>query len=307
MVELYAAPIHRKVKSLDRNPIWAQSIIYLILTILGLITLLPMVNMLAISFSEAHMVSRNPMMLFPKAFTLEAYKYIFSTPVLIKSFGITVYITLVGTALNLFFTILGAYGLSKVRIPGYRFLMWLVIIPMLFGAGLIPIYLLYRDLGLLNSLWVLMIPGLVSPFNLILMRNFFWSIPEELEESTKIDGANDFQILGYIVLPLSKAVIATIGLFYGVAHWNDFFTGLFFINDNSKWPLQVVLRSIIISQNMQNMGSAGAQLQDVTKIVVNPVNIKAATIIFSIVPILMAYPFLQKYFVKGIMLGSVKG
>lgn len=291
--------------SLDRNPLWAQVSIYVVLAVVGLITILPIVNIVAVSFSEASAIFKNPMMIFPQLFTLEAYKYIFSTPVLLKSFGITVYVTVIGTFLNLVVTILGAYGLSKTQIPGNRILMWIVIVPMLFSAGLIPIYILYTDLGLINNLWVLIIPGLASPFNLILMRNFFWSIPEELEESTKIDGASDWQVLWHIVIPLSKAVIATVGLFYGVAHWNDFFTGLFFIHDNTKWPLQVVLRSIIIVENMQNMG--GAATQDPSKIVVNPANIKAATIIFSVVPIVMVYPLLQKYFVKGIMLGSVKG
>nr|WP_273378894.1 carbohydrate ABC transporter permease [Actinopolymorpha pittospori] len=185
--------------------------------------------------------------------------------------------------------------------------MWLVIVPMLFGAGLIPTYLLLKGLGLINSIWVLIIVGLVSPFNLILMRNFFWSLPAEIEESARIDGASDLQVLWHIVLPLSKPVIATIGLFYAVAHWNDFFTGLFFLTDSSKWPLQVVMRSIIIDQSMLGMGGGNAPNQDLQKIVVSADNIRAATIIFSIVPVLLAYPFLQRYFVKGIILGAVKG
>lgn len=305
MVNRGAVAKRRTSTSLDSNPLWAQVLIYIVLSAAGLITILPIVNVVAVSLSEASAIFKNPMMILPQSFTIEAYKYIFATPVLLKSFGITVYVTVVGTFLNLVVTILGAYGLSKTQIPGNRILMWMVIIPMLFSAGLIPIYILYTNLGLINNIWVLIIPGLASPFNLILMRNFFWSIPEELEESTKIDGASDWQVLWHVVIPLSKAVIATVGMFYGVAHWNDFFTGLFFINDNTKWPLQVVLRSIIIVENMQNMG--GAATSDPSKIIINPANIKAATIIFSVVPIVMVYPFLQKYFVKGIMLGSVKG
>jgi putative aldouronate transport system permease protein len=292
---------------LDRNPLWAQTIIYAILIILGLVTLLPMVNVLAISLSEGYAITQNPLMLLPHDFTLEAYKYIFNTEVLLRSFGITVYVTVFGTFLNLVFTITGAYGMSKTHIPGYKYLMWLIVIPMLFGAGLIPFYLLLKNLHLLNSLWVLIIPGLVAPFNLILMRNFFWNIPESLEESARLDGASELQVLWRLIIPLSKPVIATIGLFYAVGHWNDFFSGLFFISDNSKWPLQVVMRSIIIDQNMMNMGGGSSQSGDVSKIVVTQQNIKAATIIFAIVPILLVYPFLQKYFVKGIMLGSVKG
>jgi len=253
-------------------------------------------------------VFKDPMMLWPKSFTLESYKYIFNTQVLLKSFGITVFVTVVGTFLNLLFTATGAYGLSKTHVPGHKIMLWLIIIPMLFGAGLIPMYILLKNLGLLNSIWVLILPKLVASFNLILMRNFFWSIPESLEESARIDGASEFRVLWSVILPLSKPVIATVGLFYAVGHWNDFFTGLFFISDNSKWPLQMVLRSIIIDFNMLNMGTQNTNtLNDASKLVVQPENIKAATIIFAIVPILIVYPFLQKYFVKGIMLGSVKG
>lgn len=290
---------------LDQNPWWAQTLIYLILILLSLVTLLPMVNVLARSFSTAAGIAQNPLMLTPTHWTLSAFKYIFQTPVLTNSFGISVFATVVGTALNLVFTTTGAYGLSKTNIPGHKFLMWLVVIPMLLGAGLIPMYILLKNIGLLNSVWVLIIPSLVSSFNLILMRNFFWSIPESLEESARIDGASDLQVLWHVILPLSKPVLATVGLFYGVGHWNDFFTGLFFINDNSKWPLQVVMQSIVINLNMMDMGTVTNN--DFTKMLVNPENIKAATIVFATVPILLVYPFLQKYFVKGILLGSVKG
>ncbi|MFC5647594.1 carbohydrate ABC transporter permease [Paenibacillus solisilvae] len=293
-------------RNLDDNPLWAQIIIYLLLAFSGIITLYPMVNVLAKSFSEAQAIIAHPMMFVPYDFTIEAYKYIFSTSILIRSFGITVFVTVVGTFLNLVLTASAAYGLSKTYVPGYKFFIWVVIIPMLIGAGLIPQYMLLKNLGMLNTLWVLIIPGLISPFNFILMRNFFWSIPQELEESAFIDGASHLRVLWNIVLPLSKAVLATIGLFYAVGHWNDYFNGLFFISDNSKWPLQVVMRSIIIDQNMLNMGSA-SDAMSMEKTVVTAENIKAATIIFAIVPILLVYPFLQKYFVKGILLGSVKG
>ncbi|MET9023304.1 carbohydrate ABC transporter permease [Actinopolymorpha sp. NPDC004070] len=292
---------------LDRNPWWADTLIHVVLVVLGLLTLLPMLNMLARSASSSVGIAAHPLMLFPSGFTIEAYHYIFETPVLMRSFGITVFATLVGTGLNLFFTTTAAYGLSKTYIPGYRLLMWIVIVPMLFGAGLIPTYLLLKNLGLINSVWVLVLSGLVSPFNLILMRNFFWSIPAEVEESARIDGASDLQVLWHIVLPLSKPVLATIGLFYGVGHWNDFFTGLFFLTDSSKWPLQVVMRSIIIDQSMLGMGGMNAPTQDLQRMVISAENIRAATIIFSTVPILLAYPFLQRYFVKGIILGAVKG
>ena len=293
---------------LDRNPRWADATIHVVLIVLGLLTLLsPMVNILAKSVSSSASIAADPLMLLPRNLTAEAYHYIFETPVLMRSFGVTVFATLVGTTLNLLFTTTAAYGLSKTYIPGYRLLMWIVIVPMLFGAGLIPTYLLLKNIGLINNVWVLVFSGLVSPFNLILMRNFFWSIPAEVEESARIDGASDLQVLWHIVLPLSKPVLATIGLFYGVAHWNDFFTGLFFLTDSSKWPLQVVMRSIIIDQSMLGMGGMNAPTQDLQRMVISADNIRAATIIFSTVPILLAYPFLQRYFVKGIILGAVKG
>lgn len=297
----------RAGSAIDANPVWAQSLIYLVLLVMGLITLLPFVNILARSLSAAHEVAANPLMLIPQGPTFEAYRYILDTPVLMRSFGITVFVTLAGTFLNLVVTTAAAYGLSKTYLPGYRILMWLVVIPMLLSAGLIPTYMLIKDIRLLDSIWVLVLWGLVSPFNLILMRNFFWSIPTELEDSARMDGASDLRVLWDVVLPLSKPVLATVGLFYAVAHWNDFFTGLFFINDSAKWPLQVVLRSIIVDQSMLNMGGANAPNNDITQLVVSADNIKAATTIFAIVPILLSYPFLQRYFVKGILLGSVKG
>jgi len=293
--------------NLDRNPWWAQTMIYIILFLLSIITLLPLVNVLSLSLSEADAIYRNPMMLIPHQFTIEAYEYIFSTRILLTSFGISVFATVVGTLFNLIFTISGGYALSKTQIPGYKYWMWMIIFPMLFGAGLIPMYILLKNLHLIDSIWVLVFTGLVAPFYLILMRNFFWSIPEELEECARMEGASDLRILLHVVIPLSKPAIATIGLFYAVGHWNDLFTGLFFINDNTKWPLQVLLRSIIIDMNALNTRSVGALTNEVGRVIVAGENIKAATIIFSIVPILMVYPFLQKYFVKGILLGSVKG
>ena len=291
---------------LDRGPLWAQTVIWIVLVISGLVTLLPMLNVLAQSFSESYAVAKNPLMLFPQAVTTDAYRYIFSTPTLMRAFGISVFATVVGTFFNLVFTTSAAYALSKPYLPGYRFLMWVVILPMLISAGLIPTYLTIRNLDLIDNIGVLVFVGLVSPFNLVLMRNFFWSLPAELEESALIDGASHIRILWYIVLPLAKPVMATVGLFYAAGHWNDFFTGLIYLNDSTKWPLQVVLRSIVISQNMLNMGSTTGQA-DVTQLQVSADNIKAATIIFALVPILIVYPFIQRYFVKGILLGSIKG
>jgi putative aldouronate transport system permease protein len=303
----YGAQRRRRSRAPDQNPRWADITIYSVLLLAGLITLLPMVNVLARSLSTGAMVSKNPGMLIPQGFTLDAYRYIFDTPVLMRSFGISVFVTVVGTFANMVVTTAAAYGLSKTDLPGHRFMMWMVILPMLFSAGLLPTYMLIKDVGLLNSVWVMVIWGLVSPFNLILLRNFFWSIPEEIEDAARLDGASDIRTLWDIVLPLSKPVLATVSLFYAVAHWNDFFTGLFFITDNSKWPLQVVLRTIVIDQSMMGMGGSNSPTGDMTRMVTSSESITAASIIFAVVPILLLYPFLQRHFVKGIMLGSVKG
>ena len=277
--------------SLMDNPLYARILIAVVLLLLSALCLYPFINVFAKSFSEGHAIYEYPTMITPHSFTLEAYEYIFDTPVLLKSFLITVFVTVVGTALNLVFTITCAYSLSRVKAPGHK----------------LPTYMLLKNLKLINSIWVLILPGLISPYNAILMRNFFWSIPDSLSEAALIDGANELQVLSRIILPLSKAIIATIGLFYAVGHWNDYFTGLYFINDNSKWPLQVVLKSIIVDLNAMNMGNMNFNtMNDLGKIVLQPENIKSAVIIFATVPILLVYPALQKYFTKGIIIGAVK-
>ena len=291
---------------LMRNPWWGELIIYAVLLLATAITLLPIWIVFVRSFTPTHIISMYPALLWPIEPTLDAYEYIFGTPTLLRSFGVTVFITVVGTALNLIFTILAAYGLSKRELPGNGLLMGFIVFAMLFSAGIVPTFMVVRQAGLIDSVWALIIPSLVSAFNLILMRNYFWSVPPELEESAKMDGASDLRVLVTIVLPLSMPAIATIGLFYAVGHWNQFFGALFYINDNSKWPLQLLLRSIIIESNFQNMGSAGSW-GEVRQKMINPENIKAATIVFATVPILMVYPFLQKYFVQGVKLGAIKG
>ncbi|MCS7071399.1 MAG: carbohydrate ABC transporter permease [Anaerolinea sp.] len=291
---------------LMRNPWWGDAIIYFVLFVLGAATLLPIWMVFVRSFTPTHIISRYPLLLWPIEFTLDAYAYIFQTPTLLNSFAITVFITVVGTLLNLVTTILAAYALSKRELPGNSVIMGFIVFAMLFSAGIVPTFMVVRQLGLIDSIWSLIWPSLVSPFNLILMRNYFWSVPPELEESARIDGASDVRILWSIVLPLSMPAIATIGLFYAVGHWNQFFSALFYINDNSKWPLQLLLRSIIIENNFQNMG-AGGGWGEVRQRMINPENIKAATIVFATVPILMVYPFLQRYFVQGVKLGALKG
>jgi putative aldouronate transport system permease protein len=289
---------------LMRNPWWADVIIYSILFLAGMITLFPIWTVVVRSFSPSHIINTNPILLLPRQPNLQAYEYIFQTPTLMRSFGVTVYVTVVGTAINMVLTVMAAYGLSKTDIPGNRIIMTFIVIAMLFNAGIVPTYIVVNQLGLIDSLWALILPSAVSVFNLILLRNYFWSVPSEIEDSARIDGASDWQVLWRIVVPLSMPAIATIGLFYAVGHWNQFFAALFYINDNSKWPLQLLLRSIIIETNFQGMGTVTGEVQ---QRFISPENIKAASIVFATVPILMVYPFLQKYFVQGIKLGAIKG
>ena len=285
----------------------SQGVIRLVLILCSVICLYPLVNVLAKSFSSAAAIGENPLMIVAQDITLEAYRYILKTPVLWKSFGITVFSAVVGTAMNLMITTTCAYALSRTKAPGSKIMLWIVVFPMLFGGGLIPVYILLSNLHLLDSIWVLVIPSLLSPVNALLMRNFMWSIPDSLYESAMIDGAGEMKILCRIILPLSKPIIATVGLFYAVGHWNDYFTGLYYINDNTKWPLQVLLRSIIVDFNTAGMGALNTSYVGTGGSVIQPENIKAACIIFATVPIVLAIPFLQKYFVKGVIVGAVKG
>jgi putative aldouronate transport system permease protein len=287
-----------------RNPLWAEIIIYGTVLLLAVITIVPILNVLAQSLSPAHVIARVPFMLWPHEFSSEAYRYIFNTPILLHSFNVSVGVTVVGTALSLLVTVLAAYGLSKTKIPGNKLLMKFFVFAMLFHAGIIPTYIIINKLlHLINTYPVLVLPYLASSYNIILMRNFFWSIPAELEESATIDGASDLQILGSLILPLSKPAIATIGLFYAVGHWNDFYRGMIYLNDSTMWPLPMMLRSIVVDNQMVGMGSVPETQQRM----INPDNIKAATIIFATVPILVVYPFIQKYFTQGIMVGAIKG
>jgi putative aldouronate transport system permease protein len=270
-----------------------------------LFTIIPFVHELSVSLSPPDQVHKAHLMLWPKQITFMAYKYVFSTSVLVRSLGITVFITVVGTALNLLLTFSAAFVLSKRDLPGANGIMITIIFVMMFSAGIIPNFIILKNYHLLNTVWVMIFPGAVSGFNLILIRNYIMSLPPSLEESARIDGGNDWQILVHVVLPLSMPVISTIGLFYGVAHWNELFAGIFYLTDSKLWPLQVLLRTIIFDSNMSSMASLNSIASGGVK--VEKINIQAANIMVATIPILFVYPFLQRHFVKGIILGAVKG
>jgi putative aldouronate transport system permease protein len=275
---------------------------YLLLTIVALVMILPFIYVIAVSFATPEEIAQRGFILFPTQLSLSAYAYIFSTDTLLRSLGTSIYITLMGTFINLFFTSMMAYPLAKRHLRGREKILLLVLFTMLFNGGMIPTYFVVKDVGLIDSLWALMIPGAISAFNLIIMKNFFQQVPYELEESAKIDGCNDLGILFRIVIPLSLPAMATIGLFYAVTHWNTFFNAILYINDSSKWPLQVLLRDIVMLANDRFGDQSAVERSDF-----HPITIRMAVIVFATVPILLVYPFLMKHFAKGAMMGSVKG
>ncbi|GAB2670339.1 carbohydrate ABC transporter permease [Paenibacillus thermoaerophilus] len=274
-----------------------------LLLIISLAMIFPFLYLFSVSFSSYEDFLSSDLLLWPSNWTTDAYEFIWKSWAFRNSLMITVMVTVVGTAVNLFFTATMAYALSR-RILGRRVLMFMVVFTMLFYAGMIPTYLMVKATGLLDSMWALILPAAIAPFNLIVMRSFFQSIPEELNEAALIDGANDLQIFGKIILPLSKPSLAAFSLFYAVSHWNNYFAPILYLNSPEKWTIQVILRQIVI------VGEATATLSGDNTFVDNPPppeTIQMAAILLATLPILVVYPFLQKHFAKGVMLGAVKG
>lgn len=273
----------------------------LFLTIFSLLCLIPFINILATSFATPAEITTRTFILFPRTFSLDAYRYILSTPTIFKSIGVSLFVTIVGTFISMVLTSFMAYALSRRYLHGRSFVNFLVVFTMLFSGGMIPTFLVVNNLGLIDSIWSLILPGAVSAYNMIIMRNFFQGIPDSLEESAKMDGCTDLGVFFRIILPLSLPSIATISLFYAVNYWNTYQSAILYINDSSKWPVQVLLRQIVLVSSGLN---ADASVVDV----VPPAqSVKMAVIIIATLPMLIAYPFVQKYFVKGAMVGSVKG
>ncbi|MCS7458669.1 carbohydrate ABC transporter permease [Paenibacillus doosanensis] len=267
----------------------------------SLITLFPFLYILATSLAPLQQVLRGGVILWPETFTWDAYRTIFSNTHFVRSLYTTFFITVVGTFTNLLLTTFMAYPLAKKRLKGRGVILFLVVFSILFNGGLIPSYMIVKSLGLINTVWSLIIPGAISAFNLIIMKNFFQAIPEELEEAARIDGCKNWGVLFRIVLPLSMPALATFTLFYAVGHWNQFFAAVMYVTKPNLWPIQVVLRQMIIEGSTQDFEVAMGELKII------PTTIKMAAIIVATVPILFVYPFLQKHFAKGVLLGSVKG
>lgn len=275
---------------------------YCIMILLIIATLYPFWYVLIASLSNPTAVAqRGGLMLWVEGFTLEAYKMVAQNPNIWSGYQNTAIYVVGGTAVNLFMTTLGAYGLSRRNLYGKGVIMKLIVFTMFFSGGLIPTFLLVRSLGMVDTRWAMIIPGAISTYNMIIMRTAFQGIPVSLEESARIDGANDFTIMWRIIVPLSLPVMAVMTLFYAVGHWNSFFNALVYLRRRELFPLQLILREILITQSLYEM---------MTNVVTDrePIGetIKYATIIVSTVPILCLYPFLQKYFVKGVLIGSLK-
>jgi putative aldouronate transport system permease protein len=280
-----------------------------VLTLIALAVAFPLYVVVVTSLSSTKAVTRaGGLVVVPRELTVAAYVQLLSGGVVTRALLISVLITAVGTAFSLGVTVLAAYGLSRPGSLFHRPLLFVVLLTFLFGPGIIPSYLLVNSLGLIDHYASLILPAAVSAFNLIVMRSFFMGIPPELIDSARIDGAGEFAILRRIVLPLSKAVVAVVGLFYAVGYWNAFFNALLYINDNNKWPLQMVLRTYIVQQQPLPTGAGGVVTGVGLGLAPAPgLAIKMAIVVIAVVPVLVIYPFIQKHFTKGVIIGAVKG
>jgi putative aldouronate transport system permease protein len=267
------------------------------------ITLYPFIYMLAVSTSSSIYVLRGEVSFYPRGFNFEVYKVVFLDKNIFNAYLNTVLYTAVGTVISLSITCAGAYSLSKNRMIWSRYFSIMILLTMFFSGGLIPTYITVKNLGMRNTMWAVIIPGAVSTWNFLIMRTLFRQFPVEIEESGRLDGLTDLGVFLRLVLPLSTAVLATIGLFYAVGIWNSYFGPMIYLNDTRKFPLQLILRNILMVGLNNNSNTVGASGDSV----VVDESIKYATIIVSIVPIIAVYPFIQRYFVKGVMVGSLKG
>lgn len=280
-------------------------VVTLIGILIMLIVLVPLIFVISASFSDPDLVLRGKVLLIPRGITFRAYTLVFENQEIWVGYKNTLLYTFAGTAINIVLTVMAAYPLSRREMVGRRFFTLVVLFTMYFNGGLIPTYLLVRNLGMYNTVWAILIPGAISTYNLIVAKSFFeQSIPQELYESARLDGCGSLRTLISIVLPLSKAILAVLVLYYGVAHWNAYFNSLIYLRDSSKHPLQVVLRNILLLGQTEQMGSNDVGMGEKIKMVEA---IKYSVIVVSSVPILLLYPLAQRYFVSGVMIGAVKG
>jgi len=279
-------------------------VVYFSVTVFTALTIYPFLNVISVSLSDYGSYLKNPMMIIPKNLNFETYKFVLSRPLILSSYRNTIIVTICGTAISMFLTITMAYPLANRNFKAKPFFTYMAVFTMLFNGGLVPNFYLVRSLGLLDTLWALILPGSLSIFNVILMSNFIKSIPDSLEEAARIDGASDIYIMVKVILPLCLPIIATLSLFYAVGRWNSYFNAIVYIRDRQKWTLQLMLREVVLSTNaLLKEGMVDPSIQNIIPLQ----NVKYTTIVVAILPILFIYPFLQKYFIKGIMIGAIKG
>ncbi|MBO7743313.1 carbohydrate ABC transporter permease [Paenibacillus sp. MWE-103] len=285
---------------------------YIILAILGFSMVYPFIYILVYSLNDGKDSMMGALYFFPRKFTFDNYGQVFDNPKIWAAYKITLARTLLGTFLSVFLCTLMAYALSKKSLPGRTFFTFYIFLPTIFSAGFIPYFITLQKLHLINTFWVYVIPSLFSFMHIVIIRTFLQGIPEELEESARIDGYGDFQIFARIILPLSGPVLATIGLFVGVAHWNDWFTGAYYVSNKDLIPVQTLLQQMLteaeaLSNSMQQAAQNGGQTINVNVSGSTPESLRMALLVIAVFPILCVYPFLQRFFVKGAMIGSVKG
>lgn len=271
-----------------------------LMILIGIIMLYPLLYIVSISFSSSYYIAQNEVTFFPRGFNLDAYAKILENDRIPRAYANTILYTTVGTFMNLLFTAVSAYPLSKKGFFGRKFFMKAIVITMFFEGGMIPTYIIVQRLGLIDTLWALVLPNAIWSFQLLIQKSFYESLEPCLFESAIIDGASEYRILFQITIPLSKASLASIALFYFMGHWNSYFLPMIYLNDNKKLPLQVILRDMLIKDTAQESNLAG-------QVEIASEALKDATIFISMIPVMLVYPFAQKYFAKGVMLGSVKG
>lgn len=273
--------------------------VYSILLFVGLATIFPMMYVVSVSITPMSEVLKNGgYVIIPHSITFDAYKELLGNSAIPRAFSVTMFITVVGTAINMVLTVMMAYPLSRKTLPLRSFLLLFIAFTMLFSGGLIPLYLVVKATGLLNTVWAMIVPGAIGAFNILIMKSFFENLPEELFESARIDGAKEWRILLQMVIPLSVPVMVTVGLFYAVGHWNSFFSAIMYITDTKLQPLQVIVRNILSrAQNpIENF-----------EVPLPTEAVQMASVIIACLPMMVVYPFLQKYFTQGMLLGSIKG
>lgn len=299
----------RKKRKLDsERPPWMEepskvmtALKALVLLFIVVVMIFPFLNVLSVSLSNYDAIRGGGLILFPRDPTLDAYRTLFSGGIVVRALQVSAGLTIAGTLLTMIFTTTMAWGLSRPNVPGSKIVLFVVLIALLISPGLIPMFLLVKELGMLDTYPALIIPGLISSFNLVIVRQFFMNLPQDLIDSARLDGASEWATFTTIALPLSKAVLAMIGLFYAVAIWNNWFNALLYMSDTEKWPIQMVLRQYVLMGATIN----SQDFQDATPL--PPQTLQMAIVVVATVPILLVYPFLQRYFTQGVLSGAIKG